>query len=304
MKKNNHHWGKIILFLLLLWLLSSIVSSFFKVSSGGTSTDLTGNVAIIKVYGTIRSTSSDGFAASGISSNDLVELLDSVDRDPSVKAVVLDINSGGGSAVGSDEIGQKVASMKKPTVAWIREIGASGAYWIASNTDHIVANRMSIVGSIGVIGSYLEIANFLEDHNVTYRRFVSGKFKDSGSPLKELTNEEEDLIQSLLNEIYDEFVLEIAVNRNLSVKTVESLATGEVFTGAKGVELGLIDEVGGIDEVTAYLEGTYNITVDYKLVEKQESFQDILRKLVSQQSFSIGRGIGSFLNIDNQIVYT
>lgn len=291
----------IILFLIMIWLISIIVASFFTLNED----EKFGNVAIIKLYGTISTTDSSGFLSDdGVSSNEIVALLDEAEKDPSVKAIVLDINSGGGSPVGSDEIGRKLRSINKTKVAWVRDIGASGAYWVASNTDYIVANRLSLVGSIGVTGSYLDFSKLLKDYNITYRRLVSGKYKDSGSPLKELTPDEEQMIQNLIDELHGYFVLEVANNRNLSEENVRSLATGEVFSGQKGYELGLVDKVGGIEEVTVYLEHDLNTTVEYKTLEKEESFTDLLRKISAEHGFAVGEGMRSFLYDTNPVIKT
>ena len=282
-------------FLILLWALSVIAVSYFSMSSDN---NPYANVALIKIYGQISTTGSDGVFESGVTSNDVINLLDKATKDDNIQAIVLDINSGGGSPVGSEEIGNKLKSINKTKVAWIRDIGASGAYWAASNTDYIIASRMSLVGSIGVTGSYLEFAKALDRYNITYRRLVSGDYKDSGSPFKELTKDEEEKMQELIDEIYGYFILEVAENRNLSANDVKKLATGEVFTGAKAKKLGLVDDVGGLDEVSAYLEKELNTTIEYTVFEQKESLTDILRKIVSEHGFSMGKGIGSFLYND------
>ena len=292
---------KVLMFLITLWLISVIASSFFTINEDEYAY---GNVAVIKLYGTISTTPDDSFGSSGFSANEVIELLDKADKDPNVQAIVLDINSGGGAPVGSDEIGKKLQSINKTKVALIRDVGASGAYWIASNTDYIVANKMSLVGSIGVIGSYVEVNGLLKKYNITYRRIVSGKYKDAGSPLKELTPDEEKMLQSLVDELHGYFVEEVAKNRNLSIEEVEKLATGEVFTGVKSKELGLIDQVGGIDDVTYYLNNKLNATIEYKPIEKKETLSDILRKMSAEHGYSIGEGMGSFLYKENTVIKT
>lgn len=291
----------IITFLIMIWLLAIIAASFF------TSTDDKNpyaNVAIIKVYGIITTTGEDGYFESVASSNEIIQLLEEAEQDPSIKAIVLDINSPGGSPVASEEIGNKLKSINKTTVAWIRDLGASGAYWIASSTDYVVASRLSLVGSIGVTGSYVEFAGLLERYNMTYRSLVSGKYKDAGSPFKELTPEDEAKIMELIDELHLYFVEEVAENRNLSLEETEELATGEVFTGAKGKQLGLVDEVGGMAEVTSYLRDDLNTTVEYALFEQEETLLDLLRVVSADHGFAIGEGIGSFLNKNQPLITT
>ena len=300
-EKKKISFFKITGFILTIWLLSLIVASFFSFQE---EENLYGNVAVIKLYGTLSTTQESGFLDSGFSSNEIISLLEKAENDPNIKAIVLDINSGGGAPVGSDEIGNKLKQINKTKVAVIRDIGASGAYWVASNTDYIIANRMSLVGSIGVIGSYVEINGLLERYNMTYRRIVSGKYKDSGSPLKELTPDEEKMLQSLVDELHGYFIEEISQNRNLAIEDVKKIATGEVFTGQKAYELGLIDKVGGFDDATYYIETKLNMTVDYKTLEKKQSWTDVLASVSANHGFAVGKGMASFLNNQNTLIKT
>jgi len=196
-------------------------------------------------------------------------------------------------AVASDEIAIEIKKVNKTTVAWIREIGTSGAYWIASSTDHIIANRMSITGSIGVIASYLGFAGFIEEHNVSYERLVSGKFKDLGIPFKELTPEEKLLFQKSLDEIHDYFIEEVAKNRNLKKKDVEKIATGQFYLGIEAKKLGLVDELGSRDEVINYVENQIGEDVDLVRYKRQKGLLAALSKTMNEKFFFIGKGIGS-----------
>lgn len=214
--------------------------------------DLTGNVAIIPIHGTIMAVGDSN--SNVITADDIVALLREANDDATIDAVILDINSGGGSPVGSDEIGRALQDMDKPVVSVIREVGASGAYWVATNTDHIVANRMAVTGSIGVIGSYFGFEEFMDDHNITYRRFVSGEKKDIGSPFRDMTREEQVFLQDKMESIHWYFIDEVARNRNMTFDEVKVLATGEYYLGFEAKKNGLIDETGGYKEAKAYLE--------------------------------------------------
>ena len=155
-----------------------------------------GNVAVIAIKGPIMAENSGGMFGSGAAtSTDIVNYIEEAEKDPGVKAVLFEINSPGGTAVASDEIAQAIHLLKektnKTTVAWIREVGASGGYWIASASEYIVANRMSITGSIGVISSYLDFSGLMDRYDVNYQRLVSGEHKDMGTPFKPLSKEEE-----------------------------------------------------------------------------------------------------------------
>ena len=257
MKENepSFRWGYAIFVLLLLSMLGFIAVGILSLFVGVDIESLSGNVALIPIEGLIVGTEDSEFLFESITTSpDTVELIEKAGKNPNIKAIVLEINSPGGSAVASEEIANAVKKTNKTTVAWIREVGASGAYWIASSADYIVANRASITGSIGVIASYLEFPGLLEKYNVTYQRLVSGKFKDIGSPYKEMTDEERAIFQQTLDEIRDYFVSEVAKNRNLNKKDVDKIANGLFYLGAQAKELGLVDELGGKDEVIGYIE--------------------------------------------------
>ena len=228
MKPKKKGIRGIIGILLLLFILSFGISLFF-------SEDLTinkGNVLVIPIKGIILADDTGGFGPDIASSSEIVADIEDAGENDDIIAVVFEINSPGGSAVASDEIGQAIKKLNKTTVSYIREVGASGGYWIASSTDRVYANRMSITGSIGVIASYLQFSGFLEKHNIEYERLVSGKYKDIGSPFKDLSDVERLIFQKSLDAIYDEFVKEVAENRGLEVKVVEKLATGQIFVGS------------------------------------------------------------------------
>ena len=158
---------------------------------------------------------------------------------------------------------------KKPVISVIREVGASGGYWIASSTERIFANQLSTTGSIGVISSYLDFAGLIENYNVSYERLTFGKYKDAGSPYRHLTSEERGIMLSKLDIVGNAFIDTVATNRNMSRDKVAQYATGMAFLGKEAMEMGLIDEYGGRDEAVKYLENKLNITV--KLTEYQKA---------------------------------
>ena len=295
MKPQKNRWWqaiKIILGLVILSFVLSVIISLLIIEDGFDGLD--GNVAVIDITGTILAEEDTDFIFEDVtSSDDIRRLIRKADRNDGIKAIVFRINSPGGSAVASEEIANEIKSINKTTVAWIREIGTSGAYWIASASDHVIANRMSITGSIGVIASYLGFAGLLEGHNVTYERLVSGNLKDIGSPFKEMTQEERVLFQKSLDSIHDYFVEEVAKNRNLKKKDVEKIATGQFFIGAEAKELGLVDELGGREEVIAHIEGKIGEDADFVSYETKKGFFESLGKIFNENSFYIGKGIGN-----------
>ena len=293
MKEQANVWwriAKVVLGLIILSFFLSIILSFF-IEDDFESFD--GNVALIEITGLIVTESEGLFFEELASSEDITKLIRKADKNERIKSIVFKINSPGGSAVASEEIANEIKKANKTTVAWITESGTSGAYWVASAADHIIANRMSITGSIGVIASYLGFSGFLEEHNVSYERLVSGNLKDIGSPLKEMTQEEKVLFQKSLDSIHEYFVEEIAKNRNLKKRDVEKIATGQFFIGAEAKELGLVDELGGRDEVIAYLEEQLGEEVDFTKYESEKGFFSTFGDIFSKWSFYAGKGIGS-----------
>ena len=192
-------------------------------------------------------------------------------------------------------IAAKIKPVKKPTVAWIRELGASGAYWVASSTDHVISHRMSFVGSIGVIASYLEFSGLMEKYGVGYERLVAGKYKDMGTPLRELTPEERQIIQNELDAVHAYFIEEVAKNRNLSVDKIKEIADGRVFIGIEAQKFGLIDELGSKQEAINYVQNQLNITVSLVEYKKPAGFFDIFKANSDRTAFYIGKGIGTSL---------
>jgi len=295
-QEPGFRWGYAIFVLLLLSILGFIAVGVLSLFAGIDVESLSGNVALVPIEGVITGSEDSEFLFESVTSSpETVKLIEKADKNPNIKAVILEINSPGGSAVASEEIANAVKKTNKTTVAWIREAGASGAYWIASATDHIVANRVSITGSIGVIASYLEFPGLLEKYNVTYQRLVSGKYKDIGSPYKEMTQEERDVFQQSLDEIRDYFVGEVAKNRNLSKKEVDKMANGMFYLGAQAKELGLVDEIGGKDEVIMYIEKKEGIKADIVEYRKEKNLLEVLSGIISRQSFFVGKGIGNSL---------
>ncbi len=251
-----------------------------------------GNVAVIPIEGMIMSESGSAslFAMPSMSSDDVIRFIESAEDDPSIDAIVFKINSPGGTAVASEELARAIRDVEKPTVAFIRDSGTSGAYWAASATDWIIANRMSITGSIGVYASQLEFAGLMEIYNVTYRRLVAGELKDMGTPYREMTPEEKVILQAKLDRMHQYFIEQVALNRGLTIQELEGLATGMFYLGEEGVENGLIDEVGGEEEVSAHLRVVLEVdSVQYIEYRNVPSFFESLGTFFSGILPTLGR---------------
>ena len=169
--------------------------------------------------------------------------------DSSVKAIILHINSPGGGAAASQEIYHEVLRVRKEKnkkiVASIESVGASGAYYIASGCDRIYANEASVVGSIGVIMEWMNYGDLLKWAKLKNITITAGELKDAGDPSRDLTPKEQAYFQSLVDNMYSQFVHDVATGRNTSEDKIKPLATGQVWTGKQSVSLGLIDRVGG-----------------------------------------------------------
>lgn len=290
----NKKWIAIIFFLLFLAFSSYLIASVFSFIFGEESI-LSGNVALIPVSGTIMMGDGNSLLDESIvNSRDLVENIKKASANPEIKAILLDINSPGGSAVASQEVAREVKRANKTVYAFIREQGTSGAYWIASSANKVVSEELALTGSIGVISSYLDFSGLLADYNVSYQRLIAGKYKDIGTPFRKLTSEEEAMLQKRLNVIHDYFINAVAENRKLPKEKVRDLATGMFYLGTEAKEMGLVDEVGDMDYVTEMIKKDLNLKeVNFVEYKQKRSLIDMLSRITSNFGFWIGRGIST-----------
>lgn len=184
-----------------------------------------------------------------VASEDIVAMIEDAAADPSIQAIMLEIDSYGGSPVAGEEVATALREAGKPTVAVIRQGGTSAAYWAATGAEHIVASRNSDVGSIGVTMSYLE--NIAP--GTKYIELASGEFKDAGSPDKPLTAAERALLMRDVQITHENFVQAVADNRGLSLEKVREIADGSTVLGQAALDLGLIDQLGSWNEAKSYL---------------------------------------------------
>ena len=214
------------------------------------------NVYAERIHGALdiytQPSSDDGYVVVG--SDDIVFNIEAAANDDSVKGVLLDIDSPGGSPVAADEVAKALQALDKPSVAVIHGYGDSAAYWAATGADVIFASPISDVGSIGVTQSYLENVEYNTKEGFMYQQLSVGKYKDAGDPDKPLTPEEKQLAMKQLEFIYDYFVNVVATNRDIPVADVKKIATGQSFLGGEALKLKLIDQLGGLPEATTWLE--------------------------------------------------
>jgi protease-4 len=189
------------------------------------------------------------------------DLLDKLAKADAVKAVIVDIDSTGGSTAGGEALyeGLRKLSAVKPTVATIGTVGASAAYMAAIATDHIVARRTSITGSIGVLFQFPEISELLKTLGVSVEEVKSAPLKAEPSPFKPASDEAKAVIAGLVKDSYDWFVDIVAERRGLSRSDALTLADGRIFTGRQAQQANLIDEIGGEEAALAWLASAKKI---------------------------------------------
>lgn len=210
--------------------------------------DKSGNIiAVYYAYGEI-----DGLLAGGtdgINSEDVIRDLRSLKEDEDVKAVVLRINSPGGSAYGSEQIWHAVSQLKqeKPVIVSMGDYAASGGYYIACNADTIVAQPTTLTGSIGIFGMMPDMEGLARKVGVSFDVVKTNAFSDFGIPVRPMTEGEKTLMQAYVERGYDLFLSRVAEGRGMTKEAVDQVGQGRVWTGVRAKELGLVDELGGLD---------------------------------------------------------
>ncbi len=196
----------------------------------------------------------DGSGYDEVASQDIVETIKQANEDENVKAILLEVDSRGGFPISGEEISIAVKNSAKPVVGLIRQTGLSSSYLAVSSAGKIFASKYSDVGSIGVTMSYLSNAEKNKMEGYTYEQLSSGKFKDAGSADKPLTKEEKDMFMRDINIMYENFIKDVSLNRNIPIEKIRSFTDGSSVLGEEAKELGLIDEIGGFPEVENYLK--------------------------------------------------
>lgn len=196
------------------------------------------------------------FNYNSVASEDIVAKIKQADDDSNIKAIVLEVDSGGGSPIAGEEISNAVKNSAKPVVGYIRETGASSSYWAISSATRIFASKNSNVGAIGITGSYLTNVSKNKKDGYEYQEIASGKYKDSGNPNKFMTNDEKAIFLRDVNIMYQNFMEAISQNRKIPIDKVKSFSDGSTVLGEKAKSLGLVDEIGGMNEIEKYLKDT------------------------------------------------
>ena len=190
------------------------------------------------------------------SSKKIIKNIDDFLDDRSIRAIVLRIDSPGGMVGPVQEIWEKVleARRRKKVYASIASMGASGAYYIASAADVVIANPGSLVGSIGVIMEFPNLEGLMEKFGVKMEVVKSGRFKDTGSPFREMSQEEREYLKGVIEDVYKQFLSAVAKGRRVPVERIKPIADGRIMTGRMAKAYGLVDELGGVEKLKKRIE--------------------------------------------------
>jgi len=208
-----------------------------------------GKIVVIPLSGTITTEGSSLFSGSTITPELVRDYLARVEKDKAVKAIVFRIESPGGEIAPCQEILWEIERVKetKHIVVSMGGTAASGGYYISTKADKIVALPTTMTGSIGVISAVINVEGLLEKLGIQIEIFKGGKYKDMYQGLRELTPEEEEIMQQMIDEYYEQFIDVVAEGRGLSEEEVRNLATGQLYPGTEAKELGLVDKLGDLD---------------------------------------------------------
>ena len=227
----------LVMFAATVWLLIAVTDDGLP---GGA------KVAVVQVEGVIGTE-----VSRGLDTEDIVRTLSEYRDDPAIRAVVLRINSPGGVVAPTQEIATAVRRLreaKKPVVASLGSVAASGGYYVAVAADRIYASPGTLTGSIGVVMQLANVEGLLKKVGVEYVVVKAGAYKDVGNFARPMTPEERRILQSLLDDVYDQFIGAVAEGRGLDPQTVRSCAEGRIYSGRQAQGLKMVDDLGGLDD--------------------------------------------------------
>lgn len=241
----------VVILLIGVVAVSALVLAFRSGSAKGKDGEAKKNkIAVIYVDGVIIGGHGQGsFLSENGGTDNLIKELHQAQNDKSVAAVVLRINSPGGSATASQEVGEELKKMREKGMVVVTSMGdmaASGGYWLAACTDKIYANPSTLTGSIGVYMPYANWEELYKKIGISQEKIKSGPHKDIMSPERAMTAEERAIIQGMVDDMYNQFVNIVAEGRHLEPDKVRQIADGRVYTGNQAKQLGLIDEFGNM----------------------------------------------------------
>jgi len=257
---------KVFIFFTIIFLIAVVLSLLLTFSQNN---PLGEKVALVHVTGVI------------IDSSDVIKELKDHAKDSSVKAIIIRVNSPGGAVAPSQEIYTEILKIKekKKVIVSMGAIAASGGYYIAAPADRIVANAGTLTGSIGVIMELPNVSGLMDKIGIETQVIKSGKHKDIASVFKTLTPEEKKILQTVLDDVHDQFIKAVSDSRGMTFEEIKKLADGRIFTGRMAKEIGLIDELGGLEDAIMLAGELAGIEGEPEVVTKKEkfSFFDMIR---------------------------
>lgn len=228
-------------------------------------------IAVVNVTGVIEEQQSDGFAAQGYQHNVTMDFIDELMTDENNKGILLYLDTPGGSVYESDELYLKLMEYKeitqKPVWSYMSHMAASGGYYAAMSSDKIFANRNTITGSIGVIISGVDMSGLYEKLGIKYYSATSGDYKDSSI----MTDDQLAVLQSMVDESYEQFVDVVETGRNMSEEDVKNVADGRIYSAAQAKDLGLIDEITSLEQMQTEMSAQTGADI-YYTPQPEQSF--------------------------------
>ncbi|WP_135829556.1 signal peptide peptidase SppA [Halorussus halobius] len=254
------------------------------------------DVAEVAVEGAITRDGGGGrlpTSTGGTPADDIVEQIEAADADDAARALLLKLNTPGGEVVPSDDIRLAAERFDGPTVAYATDTCASGGYWIASGCDAIYAREGSVVGSIGVIGSRVNASELADTVGLEYERLAAGAYKDAGTPLAEMSDDEREYLQGIVDGYYEEFVDRVTDGRDLSDEQVRD-TEARVYLGEDAEAIGLVDELAtreGVEDRLAADLGEE--AVEVREFEPDRGVVERLRGGSQAVAYAFGAGVAS-----------
>jgi protease-4 len=245
-----------------------------------------GSIVVLEVNGTIQDIGEGGlFPATGYRHQMFLSQIEHAAENPTVEGIIIRVNTPGGGVVESAEIYEKIVQAQteydKPIYVSMGSMAASGGYYIAAPADKIVASPQTITGSIGVIMESINVAELAENYGVKVNTIKSGPYKDIMSSTREMTDGDRAILQSLIDESYDEFVRIIAEGRNMPEADVRTIADGRIYSGNQALELNLVDELGSLDDTIEMMKELVG-NVDVIKYEPHVGFPSFLSMSIKQ----------------------
>lgn len=258
-------------------------------------------VAIVRIEGAIELGIKSGPFSNPAGAESVIQHLDEIEKSQYIKAVVLRINSPGGTVTASQEIYQKLWRLRKKNiilVASMAEVAASGGYYVASACNYIVANQGTITGSIGVIAASPNLKRLFENFGIRMNVVKSGRHKDIFSTHRDMTREEEQILQGLIDSSYSRFIKDIALGRNMNQSEILPYADGRIFDGEQALRIKFIDMIGTFEESVEKAKELAKLPQDAPVYEENKS--TIQQLLLGLDSVFSGRIFGGLIQRENQ----